>query len=73
MCSATSHGHRTTRVSVSLEYTTVALHAVFSYRPFIKYCMKRVNLLRQYDITPVMVFDGGPLPTKAHTEKERRE
>ena len=35
--------------------------------------MKRVNLLRQYDITPVMVFDGGYLPTKSRVEKERRE
>ncbi|XP_064402731.1 exonuclease 1-like [Halichondria panicea] len=41
--------------------------------PFIKYCMKKVNLLRQHDITPVMVFDGGRLPTKAHTEHERRQ
>lgn len=43
------------------------------HRPFIKYCMKRVNMLRQNDITPIMVFDGGYLPTKANTEKERRE
>lgn len=43
------------------------------YRPFIKYCMKRVNMLRHNDITPIMVFDGGYLPTKAKTEKERRE
>jgi exonuclease-1 len=42
-------------------------------RPFVKYCLKRVNLLRQHDITPIMVFDGGYLPTKAHTEKERRQ
>ena len=43
------------------------------YRPFIKYCMKRVNMLCHNDITPIMVFDGGYLPTKAKTEKERRE
>jgi exonuclease-1 len=41
--------------------------------PFIKYCMKRVNMLRNYDITPVMIFDGGYLPLKEKTEKERRE
>ena len=46
---------------------------LFSFRPFIRYCMKRVNLLRQYDITPVMVFDGGYLPTKSRVEKDRRE
>ena len=42
-------------------------------RPFIKYCMKRVNMFLKYDITPVMVFDGGYLPLKATTEKGRRE
>ena len=42
-------------------------------RPFIRYCMKRVHLLRKYDITPVLVFDGGYLPTKANVEQERRE
>lgn len=41
--------------------------------PFIKYCMKRVNMLIQHNVTPVMVFDGGYLPTKAQTEKTRRE
>lgn len=46
----------------------------FSFcRPLIKYCLKRVNLLRQHDITPIMVFDGGYLPTKSSTEKERRQ
>ena len=44
-----------------------------SFRPFIRYCMKRVNLLRQYDIIPVVVFDGGYLPTKSRVEKDRRE
>ena len=43
------------------------------FRPFIKYCMKRVNMLLKYDITPVMVFDGGYLPLKDRTERERRE
>lgn len=40
---------------------------------FIRYCMKRLNLLRKYDVTPVMVFDGGHLPTKSGVEKERRK
>ena len=44
-----------------------------SFRPFIKYCMKRVNMLLKNDVTPIMVFDGSYLPTKANTEKERRE
>ena len=35
--------------------------------------MRRVHLLRKYDITPILVFDGGYLPTKANVEQERRE
>ena len=35
--------------------------------------MKRVNLLRGYNVTPIMVFDGGYLPTKSKVEKDRRE
>ena len=30
-------------------------------------------MLLNYDITPVMVFDGGNLPLKEKTERERRE
>ena len=30
-------------------------------------------MLLKYDITPIMVFDGGYLPLKAATEKNRRE
>ena len=61
-------------VSIALCTTGVLFFLRFSmHRPFIKYCMKRVNMLRQKDITPILVFDGGYLPTKANTEKERRE
>lgn len=35
--------------------------------------MKMVNLLRQYNVTPVLVFDGGNLPSKIGQEKQRRE
>lgn len=49
------------------------LAAHLYHRPFIKFCMKRVNLLRQYNITPIVVFDGANLPMKADTETERRE
>ena len=38
---------------------------------YVKYCMKRVALLRQHDITPVLVFDGAYLPSKAIREAER--
>lgn len=42
-------------------------------RPFIRYCMKRINLLRHHDITPIVVFDGARLPMKSKTEEERKE
>ncbi|XP_019850771.1 PREDICTED: exonuclease 1-like [Amphimedon queenslandica] len=41
--------------------------------PLLNFCMKRVNLLRQYDINPILVFDGANLPMKHDTEKERKE
>ena len=59
--------------------STTAFHVANDYyclflpRPFIRYCMRRVHLLRKYDITPILVFDGGYLPTKANVEQERRE
>ncbi|KAI8855196.1 PIN domain-like protein [Chytridium lagenaria] len=39
---------------------------------YISYCMKNVNLLRKYGVEPYMVFDGGVLPMKACTEKDRK-
>ncbi|KAH7445822.1 hypothetical protein KP509_01G025500 [Ceratopteris richardii] len=41
-------------------------------QPCLKYCMHYINLLRFNDITPVIVFDGGHLPSKASTEDERK-
>ncbi|KAM7267889.1 hypothetical protein ACFE04_010055 [Oxalis oulophora] len=38
---------------------------------YLDYCMHRINLLRHYKITPVVVFDGGSIPCKAATEHER--
>ncbi|XP_057762018.1 exonuclease 1 [Arachis stenosperma] len=40
---------------------------------YIEYFMHRVNLLRYYKITPVVVFDGGNVPCKAATEQERHK
>jgi len=39
---------------------------------YIKYVMKYVNLLLNYDIKPILVFDGRNLPSKSETEKKRR-
>ncbi|KAJ6340321.1 hypothetical protein OIU77_008140 [Salix suchowensis] len=38
---------------------------------YLDYFMHRINLLRHYMITPVVVFDGGNIPCKAGTEQER--
>ncbi|KAI5075878.1 hypothetical protein GOP47_0009954 [Adiantum capillus-veneris] len=41
-------------------------------QPCVKYCMHYVNLLRFNNVIPVVVFDGGRLPSKALTENERQ-
>ncbi|XP_059644515.1 exonuclease 1 [Cornus florida] len=38
---------------------------------YLNYFMHRINLLRHYKITPVVVFDGGNIPCKASTDHER--
>jgi len=40
---------------------------------YVKYCMKFINLLLQYNITPVLVFDGCNLEAKKEVELERRQ
>lgn len=40
---------------------------------YVLYVMKQVNQLLSYDIKPILVFDGCHLPSKAITEKKRRE
>lgn len=35
--------------------------------------MHRVRLLKHYGITPYVVFDGGPLPSKIRVEKDREQ
>ncbi|KAL7099132.1 hypothetical protein ACP275_09G063400 [Erythranthe tilingii] len=38
---------------------------------FLRYFMHRINMLRHFNITPVVVFDGGNIPCKSTTEDER--
>ncbi|XP_052275253.1 exonuclease 1-like isoform X2 [Dreissena polymorpha] len=40
---------------------------------YVYYCMKFINYLLSKNIKPVMVFDGGHLPSKKSVEKARRE
>ena len=42
-------------------------------RRYVDYCMSRVRTLKHYGINPYIVFDGGPLPAKLGTEKEREK
>ncbi|PKA54129.1 Exonuclease 1 [Apostasia shenzhenica] len=42
-------------------------------RRYLKYFMHHINLLRHYNITPVVVFDGGNIPCKSATELERNK
>ncbi|CAD8179368.1 unnamed protein product [Paramecium octaurelia] len=39
----------------------------------INYCLKKVELLKKYNITVIMVFDGAKLPSKKTTEEEREK
>lgn len=39
----------------------------------IDFCMGRVRMLLHFGITPYIIFDGDHLPSKAGTEKDRRE
>ncbi|KNE68303.1 hypothetical protein, variant [Allomyces macrogynus ATCC 38327] len=38
---------------------------------YLSFCRNRLLLLRQHGITPVVVFDGAPLPLKAGTNADR--
>lgn len=35
------------------------------------YCMRKVNMLLADGVSPILVFDGGPLPNKKGTEEKR--
>lgn len=39
----------------------------------IRFCMKRIDMLIECGITPVMVFDGKQLPSKSRTNDKRRQ
>jgi hypothetical protein len=49
-----------------LDFTLLA-----SLDRFVDYAMHRVRMLRHHGVTPLMVFDGGPLPAKRGTEVDR--
>ena len=40
---------------------------------YTRYVMNRVDMLKQHNITPIMVFDGKAVPLKAETQADRRK
>ena len=40
---------------------------------YINYVMRRVNMMLYYKVKPILVFDGGYLPSKSEKEAERRQ
>ncbi|KAK0203660.1 PIN domain-like protein [Desarmillaria ectypa] len=40
---------------------------------YVRYVMERIRILRQHNIEPYVVFDGGPLPAKQGTEVTRKQ
>jgi len=40
---------------------------------YVQYCMKRLHLLLQFNVIPIVIFDGGSLPIKKEKELERRK
>lgn len=49
----------------------VLYHSLTVYFRYVDYAMHRVRLLKHHNITPYIVFDGGPLPAKQGTESSR--
>ncbi|EDV24061.1 uncharacterized protein TRIADDRAFT_26121 [Trichoplax adhaerens] len=41
-------------------------------RMYVNYCMKRIEMLINFNVKPIMVFDGGHLPSKMQKEEERK-
>lgn len=42
-------------------------------RDYINYCNNKISQLQEKGITPLLVFDGCYLPSKQHTEAERKQ
>lgn len=55
----------------SAHYCAVDLYYQRPTTAYIEYCMEWIRVLQSYAVTPILVFDGGPLPMKAHKEASR--
>ena len=50
------------------------LHIMNYYKfRYLHYCLKKLKTLQYFGIQPIFVFDGGRLPMKSQTEKDRRK
>lgn len=38
---------------------------------FVEFCLGKLRLLLNFNVKPIMVFDGAPLPMKKHQENSR--
>jgi hypothetical protein len=68
-----SQGHSNYKASIDVLIPLGGIVNSFPSFPnrFVDYAMYRVRLLKYHGITPIIVFDGGPLPAKKGTEVER--
>ncbi|GBB97914.1 hypothetical protein RclHR1_00310042 [Rhizophagus clarus] len=42
-------------------------------KPYVEYCIKRVRMLKEFNVRPLIVFDGGYLPAKNRIELIREQ
>ncbi|EXX59232.1 PIN domain-like protein [Rhizophagus irregularis DAOM 181602=DAOM 197198] len=42
-------------------------------KPYVEYCIKRVRMLKKFNVRPLIVFDGGYLPAKYRIELIREQ
>ncbi|CAI7884315.1 unnamed protein product [Closterium sp. NIES-54] len=68
-CTRRFHCKMRTSIIVVLIASSSPLRCV-SFR-HIQYCMNKVKLLRDNGVIPVLVFDGGKLPSKSQQESKR--
>ncbi|RUS29506.1 PIN domain-like protein, partial [Jimgerdemannia flammicorona] len=55
-----------TRVRSPALWSLQTLCVTVNYCRYVNFCMQRIHMLKFYNVTPLIVFDGGYLPAKAH-------
>jgi len=49
------------------------MYTIDLMKRYVEYCMKQVGMLKKFKVRPLIVFDGGYLPAKSHTELMREK